>query len=133
MCVKCETGNVGPKDKENRVSLGGIMKLVQAIGGSEIPLPETVGDMPRYFDEAGKVLDVLAEHTDTRNILAYALMVTNELMSHVQVEEIAEEPLGKMVLGGIAAFGQKVANAVALSGAFSGESKETMPVHSTVH
>lgn len=133
MCVKCETGNVGPKDKENRVSLGGIMKLVQAMGESEIPLPETVEDMPRYFDEAGKVLDVLAEHTDTRSILAYALMVTNELMSHVQVEEIAEEPLGKMVLSSIAGFGANVANAVSMSGAFSGEATETMPVHSTVH
>ncbi len=133
MCVKCETGKSDRKDNENRIALGGIMKLVQAVGNSDIPLPETVDDMPRYFAEGGKVLDALADHSDTRNILAYALMVTHELMSHVQIEEIAKGPVGQMVLSGIAGFGANVANAVSMSGAFSGEATETMPVHSTVH
>ena len=132
MCIKCETGKVGPKDKENRVALGGIMKLAAAMG-TDVPLPETVEDMPRYFEEAGKVLDLLAEHSDVRNILAYALMVTHELMGHAGVEEIAEGPTGQFVLSGIAGFGANVANAVSMSGAFSGEATETMPVHSTVH
>ena len=132
MCIKCETGKVGPKDKENRVALGGIMKLAGAMG-SEVPLPETVEDMPRYFDEAGKVLDVLTQNSDLRNILAYALMVTHELMGHAGVEEIAEGPTGQFVLSGIAGFGSKVEEAIKASGAFSGEVQTSAPEHHTVH